>query len=236
METGFKARATPESDELKKVADIFEALVLWHGEQSDWFGANATTMKTSRYDDYVNGVDAVIEFRGSDPGSASHVGLAADVTFTQDTTAKFDRLRGQIEKGQLPVVKYFHSENMNFHGQLSKLPEVIIGAERKAVLELAELWAERKMDKLAVHPIQIMILTQIEAQLRVFALYAESLKKPDLAKIYRARLAIIENILAQKADLVKKTKFEINDSVHSAIIGFLASWQKTLLEAKTKIA
>jgi len=72
--------------ETKKIADIFEAVVLEHGELSDWLGGSAKTMKTSRYDDYMNGVDLLVEFAGAEGEESEHLGLAADVTFTTDTT------------------------------------------------------------------------------------------------------------------------------------------------------
>lgn len=236
LENTFQARLTPEQRELKKIADIFEALLLWHGEQSEWLGRSVATMKTSRYDDYVNGIDAVVEFQEVAPGTASYVGLATDVTFSEDTTNKFDRIFSHIDGEKLGVVKYFHSRHMNFHGQLSKIPEVVIGIEKGTVLELAELWAEKRFKELAEHPVQIMILTQIREQLATFALYAEGINKPELAVIFRSRLRIIDNILAEKAGLVEKTKYELNDKVYFSIMAFLVRKQKILTDAKRKTA
>ncbi len=234
LKSQFAAKETPQGAELKKIADIFEALILFHGEQSNWLGENAVTIKTSEYDDFVNGVDAVIEFQGSEPGTASYLGLAADVTFTADTTDKFDRLRSQIDRGELAKVKYFHSEHMNVHGQLSKLPEVILGASKGTVLEVAELWAEREMLALAEHRIQIMLLQQAREQLKTFAMYADSLgdDHKDIASIYRERLMVIEGILAEKQTLVNKVQYEIQDSVHESIMYFMSRWQKELMAKK----
>ncbi len=230
LEAKFLERETPQSKEQKKVADIFEAIILWNGEQSDWFGPNAMTMKTSRFDDYVNGVDAIVEFQGNEVGTASYVGLATDITFSTDTTTKFDRLRGQIDRGELAKVKYFHSEHMSMHGQLSNLPEVVVGADRKMVLELAEMWAEKRFQELAEHRMQIMMLLQIQEQLITFAQYAESIQRADIADVFRSRLKIIEGILNDKKDIVLKTKYDINDDVHSGIMSYLARWQKDMRE------
>jgi len=229
LESLFNARDTRESKEQKKVADIFEAIVLWNGEQSNWLGENAVTVKTSRYDDYVNGVDAVIEFQGNEPRMASYLGIAADVTFSTDTTKKFDRLKNQIDKGELAKVKYFHSEHMNIHGQLSKLPAVILGMDKSTVLELAELQAEKKFKELGSHRAQIMMLEQMRAQFTTYSKYADRIGKQDLGDIYRDRLKIVEGLLEEKSDLANKVKYEINDEVHSSIMSFMKRWEMSML-------
>lgn len=221
------------SSEQKKVADIFEALVLENGELSEWFGSNAFTIKTAEFDDFENGVDLVIEFRGDEPGSASFLGLAADITFTSDTSGKFNRIKEHIDKGDLSRVKYFHSGHMNIHGQLSKLPEVIIGADRKTVLELADLWMEKKNKALGEHKIQIMILEQMRIQLETFALYADSIGKKELAAIFRDRHTIIDGILKGKKEIYEKVKFNLgDDQVHSAIMTMMQGWNKELKAGK----
>lgn len=232
LEKEFSKTSSQESSEMKKVADIFEALVLQHGELSNWFGESATTVKTSKFDDYVNGVDLLVEF-GGEEDETSHLGLAADVTFTSDTTKKFDRLRSQIDAGELAEVRYFHSDSLDTYEVLSKLPEVIIGAEKRTVMELAELWAERQNKELAEHRIQIMILEQMKEQLETFAMYAESLGKTDVSDIYRQRLSVVEGVLKEKETLAKQVKYELmNDSVHASIMSFLSRWKQGMIAKK----
>lgn len=223
-----KKEETPQSIELKRIADMFEALVLWNSEQADWLGSRATTIKTSQYDDYKNGVDMVVEFR--EERSASYLGLAADVTFSSDKTViarKFAILRDQIKKGTLAQVKYFHSDRTHFDGQLSKLPEVVIGVSKSMVLELAHLWAEGKHNALADHRVGVMILRQIEAQLNVFAKYAESVNQKEAARIYSDRLQLIRGILAEKAALVARVEATtMTDTVHLEIMKFMENWSR----------
>lgn len=238
-EAKFETNKDAHLAELKEIADIFEAIVLENGELNNWFGENAVTIKTSKYDDYENGVDAVIEFRVEEPRSASFLGLAADVTFSSDTTKKFNRLEAQIAKGILPRVKYFHSEYAHIHGQLSMVPEVIIGASKKTVMEVAELWANRENKELAKHRLQIMILHQMEEQLKTFSKYAASLGKDkmDIADAYTSRLGIIQKILDEKIDIEKKAGWTmIDDPVHSGIMNHLAKLNQTIQESPKKSA
>ena len=219
---------TPEKAEMKRLADMFEALVLWNAQMAEWFGSKAITIKTAEYDDYKNGVDMVVEFR--EDRSALYLGLAADVTFTSDRTVivkKFALLREEIKQGSLAQVKYFRSEHTHIDGQLSKLPEVIIGVSKGMVLELARLWAEGRNQELANHRIGIMILRQMEAQLETFARYAESVGQKEAAQIYFDRLSLIQGILAEKAELVAKVESTPNtDPVHEEIMGFIKNWNR----------
>ncbi|MEK7140762.1 MAG: hypothetical protein AAB815_03180 [Patescibacteria group bacterium] len=223
-----KKGETFQSFEQKRVADLFEALVLWNSEQAEWLGSRATTIKTSEYDDYKNGVDMVVEFR--EERSASYLGLAADVTFSSDGAViakKFASLREQIKRGTLAQVKYFHSDHTHFDGQLSKLPEVVIGVSKGMVLDLARLWTDGKHQDLANHKVGIMFLRQIEAQLRVFAEYAESMHQTEVARIYADRLALIQEILAEKAELVNKLGItNETDPVHLEIMKFVENWSR----------
>ncbi len=236
LEREFKIRDSDEIAELKKVADIFEATVLDCGELNNWFGENAFTIKTSRFDDYKNGIDMIVEFRNEKPGSASYLGMAADVTFSSDTGKKFERIRRHIYNGELGRVKYFKSEHMNIEGRLSKLPEVVIGASKKTVMELAEIWVGGDNKKLATHYAQIMILRQMKDQLETFGLYAKSIGRQGLVDIYTSRLAIVDGILAQKPKVDKNMEASLdNDSVHRDILSFLNNWRASINKSASSV-
>ncbi len=226
QESKHKSRETPQSRELKEISDSFEALVLWNGEMAEWFGKTAKTVKTSKFDDYKNGVDMIVSFQ--EGRSVQHLGLAADVTFSSDPKVmrdKFSGLRSQIRNGTLAKVKYFH--HANYHGQLSKLPEVIIGVSMKMVRELEGLWVDGKNTVLANHRVGILLLKQIEAQLITFAKYAESMGQTDARDIYTDRLEIIQGILKEKAELVDKVEgVEETDPVHLEIMKTAQNWSR----------
>ncbi len=223
-----RGNETSQSRELKKVADLFEALVLYSAEVAKWFGQSASATKTSEFDDFVNRVDMVVEFR--EGRSPSHLGLAADVTFSSDPqviSKKFDFLRTQIRSGSLAKVKYFHSDFNHFDGQLSKIPEVVIGVSGKMVSELEHLWASGRNNDLTSHRAGVMILRQIEAQLTTFVSYANSIGQPEVARICGDRLQDIKGILAEKAELVAKVEAtKADDPVHEEIMKFAKNWSR----------
>lgn len=228
-EQEFKDLETDISKENKRYADILEAIILEHGELSEWFGENAFTHKTSKFDDYENGVDALIEFREKDSKAASYVGLGVDITFGADTGKKFERIKKQIDGGKLARVKYFHSDYTNFHGQLSKLPEVIIGADKRTLRDLADKWINKEQKELANHKIQMMILKQMAGQLRTFAEYASSVGQEEAASIYDDRYRVIQSIIQSKYELNRNLGTDLNnDQVHYGIMSILEEWQSQI--------
>ncbi|KKU91694.1 MAG: hypothetical protein UY23_C0001G0300 [Candidatus Jorgensenbacteria bacterium GW2011_GWA1_48_11] len=226
-EAGFRANQAPESREMKMLADVFEAIVIEQGELNDWFGPNAFTRKTSRYDDYENGIDAIVEFEK--PQEATHLGLGIDVTFTADTSKKFGRITDQIKAGRLPRIKYFSSERLHIRGELRNVPAVIIGASRKTIQELIPVWMERDNKELARHKIQFMILEEIKIQLEAFKAYALKNGKTDVANRYREALEIVKAILAGKAAFRKEISDDElkTDPVFFSIQDYIQRWRKS---------
>lgn len=182
----------------KMAADILEAVMYEQTELSNWFGEHASTLKTSEYDDIMNGVDLVIEF--NEPRrSATHLALGVDATFgVGAVNKKFRRIKGEIEKGELATIKYFQSGNSNFKGRISNVPRVVVGTERDTVLRLASLWTEGEKRQLAEHPIQRLILEQTYSQLVAFSDYATRKKQHHLQSSYEHGIALAEEALRDK--------------------------------------
>ena len=56
-------QASSRSKENTDLAVVLEAMFYEHSEQSYWLGENASTVLTSRFDDLINGIDTVVEFK-----------------------------------------------------------------------------------------------------------------------------------------------------------------------------
>jgi hypothetical protein len=182
----------------KKYGNILEAITCEHGELSDWFGPNAQVIKTSRYDDYINKIDMVIETQENN--SFSNLALGIDVTFgSYDLHKKFNAIRQKIDEGTLGEIKYFHSDRQNIHGRLSKVPHVVVGVEIDRVKELGQLWMRQEKKQLSMHPVQVTLLKEAKEQLETFAQYAERTGKGDLKNIFERELKKVKEILALKA-------------------------------------
>ena len=220
MEKAKNLKAKFETQDPHKVyADVMEGVIYRQIGQSQWFGDKARAIKTSLFDDYINGVDLMVEFE-EESRAQRHLGLAVDVTFSADANTgtldkKFDRIKKEIDNGSLAQVRYFKSKNRRT--VFENLPRVIVGMERVKVMELATLWLnEDRHGEFTKHPIQRMILEQVLAQLIGFARYAETQGHTDIAEILRDEIPLIKGILNEKQDIpMGDMKF---DQVHRQIM------------------
>jgi hypothetical protein len=230
LEKGHETHNTETQRDLKKLSELFEVMFSQLVELEDWFGDDVFIAETSKFDDYVNGVDAIAEFLRE--GSFSHLGLAIDVTFTKDTGNKIKKIVREIQNNHLPKVKYFVSEGGDFRGELSNIPHIILGTDRKTLGQLAELVLDlnflkkRKENqstpqlsqqikevraKLQNHPLQIELLAQIELQLERFGEYAARLGKMEIAVKYRSVLSIVRKIRDSKKDIERSPETETRE-------------------------
>lgn len=204
----------------KEWARVFEAILHEQGELSNWFGENATTIKTSDFDDF-KGVDEIVEYKGE--GSAlSFLALAIDATYNPNVKTKLRKIREEIESGNLANIRYFAAENVDIRGELKKIPHVIVGADRATLVEISEMWIEGRSGQLSEHPIQFQILYEIFEQCVVFAKYARKIGRTEIAEKYEQTAKLIEAVLEDKKKKIKDTGKR--DSVFSALQADLAGF------------
>ncbi|KKP98110.1 MAG: hypothetical protein US71_C0009G0002 [Parcubacteria group bacterium GW2011_GWD2_38_12] len=204
LKAKFKKDAPNEEKEAKVLADILEAIILEESESSNWLGQNASTIKVSEYDDYVNHIDTIIEFE--DAETASHTALGIDATYSTSIKEKFDRIKEEIKNGVLAEAKYFSSSSIK--GMHIQIPRLIIGAEVKTIKELGELWLDKdsrvegrkKEVKKALenHPAQFQILRQMLLEAEVFEKYAQKVNQQKIAETYARLKKLVQKIYDNK--------------------------------------
>lgn len=206
------AQDTPEQLRARKLAKIFEAIIFEQTELANWFGENASTLQTSKFDDIVNKVDAVVEFKEG-LMQAMHLALAMDVTISGHFGEKFDHIKKTIDSGKLTEIKYFASEVLNIHGRKTNVPHVVLGVDRKTLYDVVAKWANGDTKALADHPIQIKLLCEIETQLEAYQKYATSSEQTQLVPIYEKTLQIVRGIIAEKGITTDDRKEALRDEV-----------------------
>ncbi len=201
----------------KIYADIAEMIFYEHIEQSNWFGENVSTIKTSRYDDLLNGVDIIVEFHEKDQ-QALHMGLAVDITFGTNTAQKkIGEIKEKIQAGKLSEVKYFQSDHSPHKGLYQDLPRVVVGVDRAHILELSRMWIdERRKKEFSVHPVQKLILNEIFYQLTSFVNFAKACRQDKVARVYSQQLNIIQRIRSEKEGIALGS-YQEDDGVYSSI-------------------
>lgn len=209
----------------KQRGDIFEAVVASQIAESDWMGPSADVIVPSTYDDVENKVDGIVEFEREEGGN-SHLALAVDVTESpKSMDEKFAAIKGSIENGQLSKIKYFRSKN--FRGELSGIPRVVVGADVATVKEISDLIVRfkrlqktigenrgketnaataehsskefaRVRKEVAEHPLQDILLVEIQKQLSSFREYAHRIGKEEVVEHYTQVLSLIDSIIEEK--------------------------------------
>lgn len=198
LESIFARQDTPEEQNSKKIADVLEAIVLMQSEMNEWLGS-ATTLRTSKFDDYKNKVDMLAEWSHPDDGSRV-LALAVDVTFGDGNVEKKMRaIRNEIDSGSLGKVRYFRDSNNQFMGTRNNVPRTVIGVSQPMVEELARLWLANDNKALAKHSVQRQFLAQIVYQLTVMRDYAARTGKEDVVRAYNQALVIARPLLDSKS-------------------------------------
>lgn len=214
----FEMSATDESRDSQELATIFEGMFYKGAHEYGWLGdpTLVRVIKTCDFDDLKNGIDGIVEFTQEGRG-AEHLAVGVDVTYSNQLKEKFKKIKNDIAEGKLSSIEYFRSGN--FIGSLNNVPRVIVGAERKNLIELCrDVFVKKDSQKLKRHPFQVLQLKQMRLQLDAFADYAESLGKKDVAALYRRDAEIIRKILQKKSvgEGVRMGQWE-NDRVFAAI-------------------
>jgi hypothetical protein len=163
--------------------DIVEAFLTAEIERANWFGASVFT--TTAYDDYVNGVDLVLEFDANEEERPWR--LAVDVT-TSVTPELVQKKLAKMKNGA--QVKYFQSDlesredGTPVYESLAQTPLVVLGFDREYVATLAKEAAPRRVTRSATdthgrsvqvadyakdafrdHPVGALVLEQARVQL-----------------------------------------------------------------------
>ncbi len=226
-------------EQKKLAADVFEHIIIDQIEKSAWLGRGTDIMPTSKYDDFVNHVDAVATINfGKD--NESHLGLAMDVTFSKNEKAiikKLDIIKENIKNGYAPAqIKYFVDREGN--KKKISIPKVIVGANADTVRELVKLtkdlyshdekvWKKAE-DGLNFHPFQTKFLLEIKHQLSAFETYARNIGQERSMKSYSIARHLVEDIISKKT-LTEEQEFHpdlINDDVYQTIIDYTKSLNK----------
>jgi len=120
-------------DYSKMKGEALEIIIADQIENSDWFGDDSLFFKTTEYDDFVNGVDAVVEFNIEEGNQ--RIALSIDSTSSTGSDIikhKIDRNISKILNNKVEV-KYYESPILDtdkaFTGTLKDIIPVVIGLE-----------------------------------------------------------------------------------------------------------
>lgn len=203
MKREFKRDENKESEKSKEIANAIEIIINDQIELSDWLGGETYTYQTSEYDDIKNGIDAVLEFISEDEESDQNfLGIAFDITYKNDVSKKFFRIKKEIEENKKNNIKYFQSENTEYKGSIENIARLVIGLDIKSGEELIELYCKKENKKLENHFFQFQLIDELLYQLDVFMRYSEKVGNKDSYILYKE--------IKEKIKIIKKDKDKLN--------------------------
>ncbi len=211
----FEASDSPEAKNAKKMAEVFEAVMLVYSELGNWLG-EAQTLRTSLYDDYLNGTDMLAEWSSSSEGTRV-LALAVDITFsTLKLQKKLERIKKEVDNDLLGTLRYFKDVHGDFMGTRNNVPRVVIGVSGRVVEELSSLWVKNEPKALSAHGVQRLIVEEIHQQVSSILAYAQAQNKPNAVRAYEQLLAITGKLVEEKSSI--KLGDLMRDPVAGAII------------------
>jgi hypothetical protein len=199
--------------------EILEETLLQQIYHSCWFGDNCETVRTTKFDDFTNHTDFVIEWDAED-----EIRLAVDTTVTNDIEIiekKVIRIQNELNKKRGATIKYFQS-NLTWgdnqeKGKIEDVPSVIINFDYENLKKLCEMVISKNgKEKLEKTSLQIYILedfiNQLEAQRLYLEKIAENASDTNIYKNIDKVKKYLETILAEKK---ASPKIEKNGNVRN---------------------
>lgn len=200
LEKKFAERDTPFDKVTRKIAQVFEAIILEQSQLSEWLGT-AHVLKTARFDDFTNKTDIIAEWYSPEDGSRV-LALAIDVTFGGTAVAgKMRAIKDEVDRDVLGSLRYFKDARGDFMGTRNNVPRVVIGLSQEALQELAAVWVKNDKKALAAHPVQRLIIEEIMAQIQTIHSYAIKNNRTSAAQAYAQALAAVRALAAQKREV-----------------------------------
>ena len=131
-----------------------------------------------------------------------------DFTLIHGSLDKIQKIKGDIDAGNAAKVKYFKSERLGTKPGLENVAKVVVSCDVGTLLEAARFWKQKASknktrsreahEELANHPIQMIVLREIQKQLEMYRAYAQTTGKQKFADMYAGDLAIIDAVIDEK--------------------------------------
>lgn len=238
----FAREDSVRSKEESMIATSFEVGLWWLTRQKQFLGERTSAVLPSRYDDYVNGVDLILEIMSKDE-QVAHMGLGIDATFGAGAVNnKLRELSIHVGEGHAAEVKYFVSSDQRYKGSLGGIPKAVVGLSVGRARELAQLWriserGEKPPVAADAHPLRVLVLRQLVAQTSALAAFARAHGHQQLARNYDVackRLMPIHDAARRALPETAWKDIEGNDyrqdPVHMTILKQVESWRKVAAE------
>lgn len=243
----FARRDTPQLKEEAMTSNMFEVGLWWLIRNKGFLGEKTNAILPSRYDDYVNGIDLILELTGLDE-QVTHLGIGIDATFGVDAVEnKLADLNQEVHEAIGAEAKYFRSSDGKYEGSLKGIPHAIVGFSVAHARELSALWRRSEQgEKLDtnVHPLRVLLLEQLVMQAAALRDLCEVYGYKELGQQYRIVNARLSPVYMKALSMVTDKKAWIDqegskyreDPVYVRIMEQIAFWNKEVKEKRAQVS
>lgn len=165
-----------EDREIKQQADIAEYII--YKNLGSWIEHKANPLLTTKADDYLRGVDLLIESE-DDEKKVNHLGLGVDVAlikkegYSSGFEKKKKKMERYIKTGKLTEARYV--SGAHFEGSLNNLPYIILSIGSNHVNDLVLLSTHKiSSEKEKSHILKYIVAYQIVRQLGCYYQVSEA--------------------------------------------------------------
>lgn len=163
--------------------------------------------KTSKYDDYKNGVDGYVVL----DGLSSVFAYALDCTVTVDDNTltlknKVDKVKKNISEGHFTTIKYFKTND--FKGVMENIPRLIAPFKLKEVNQLENFKLNNNFNNPEFKKISLKFIWYLLNQLEVYMDYAENNGQDFLVEKYENIYEILTEIKDKKQGVMENDDIE----------------------------
>ncbi|GEM_PF-6319738 len=193
--------------------------------EAGWLGDGAAVTPTSKYDDVVNHLDAVIAIRAG--GEPMYLGLDVTSSGTYEIIErKLQQTADLLLKGELATAKYYIDDETNERKQV-RVPRVVIAASPHTTAELMEQMVEHPAEA-AGNAVQLEVLDEVLEQLQFGLDVLQQRGAPATTQeVYRRLIAHLAGVRKEKGLSVQGE----HDETQRDIISEVIKRQRRFLEA-----
>ncbi len=217
LEKRWSERGDPEELEVKRKADIAEYII--YKLLASWVNQKAIPLLSSKPDDYLRGIDLIIESdMPEDSGDkVNHLGLGIDIALASEKKRsnsfklKTEKVREILLSGMLDEARYVSSGS--YEGTIKNLPYLILSVAPSHVEELLSLASSRQVtEKEEGHILKHIVAYQIIRQLGSYYQFSEKMGRVEMSRSYALALNLAHDLFGHLIDELK-TRSELWERV-----------------------
>ncbi len=186
LEAQWVKNNSDETNEVKMKADIAEYMI--YKNLGGWMNQSAVPLMTAKPDDYLRGVDLIIESEvdSKEKKDIEHLGIGIDVALASErgVSAAVDRktkkVRQILKSGKMTEAKYVSGGS--YEGKIENLPYTILSISPSHVEDLfSNVLKKDQSEKEKKHILKYIVAYQIVLQLQTYYQVANKTGKTEMA-------------------------------------------------------